>query len=232
MTSVYLRKDYTLNSRTKKVRCSPPHFHCKRIDCETCMILRRDWIVKNGVELAMQNDLNVQLIVAFPWWPKIRRKGHETDVDSLQKLISNASILAKKMSGVKARPYIRFIAIGKKGCPHFHFIVSNKTADKIEKICKKIWSSKVVIEKSSIYNVKELLGYFFDQNFYPTYFHPDKVKGTRLISGSRPMKCGFPNKKQICEMYNVDIGKMESKFEMNNLNWNGTESCFSNGASR
>ncbi len=232
MTPVYLNKGYTLNSRNKKIRCSPPNFYCKRIECETCMNLRRDWIVWNGCELAKKNNLNIQMVVSFNWWVKIQRKDEVTDVDNLQRLIANASTLAKKMSGVKARPYIRFIAIGKKGCPHFHFILSKSTADKIEKISKKIWMNKAVIETSAVYDVKNFLGYLVDQNFFPTYFHPSKIKGTRLISASRPMKCGFPSNEQIYKMYNESVGIVENKFEKNNSNWNGNESCFMNGTEK
>jgi len=171
------------------------------------------------------------MIISFYWSEFISFKNEISNIDNFIKLISKTSILSKKMSGIKARPFIRVVAIGKKNCPHMHIICGANTMTKIEKICSKIWANQYEIVSNDIYNIDGLLGYFFDQNFYPTYFHPDRIKGIRLITGSRPMRCGFPSNKQIYEMYNQTIGIAESKFEPNDSNWNGTESQMQNGDS-
>lgn len=197
--------------------------------CKDCIKIRRDFFIENGLNLVSANTLDTHLIVSWYWSETIQRDCHSVELDKWQRLITNASRLSKKMSGIKAKPYIRVLAIGELGCPHLHFILSDATATKVKKICTKLWGKKVEVNLIKIFSVQNLLGYFFDQNFIPTVNHPDKIKGVRLLTASRPMLCGFPPKKlreKLKEQPEAEPGMANE-----NLTGNGKESCLPNGAS-
>ena len=226
MTNAYLNDEVTLNSRNKKIRCSDK-FRCKRMTCEVCMRIRRRYFVENGVKFASVNALDTHLIVSWHWSSIVKMDNYHVEQDQWLPLVVRTGILSKKMSGVKAKPYIRVLAIGKKGCPHIHFILSEAVANKVRKICDKRWGKKVETNHIRIHDVQQLLGYFFDQNFLPTVNRLDRIKGIRLITASRPMRCGFPTRptKKI-QVQRIAAQGLEAN---TNTNGNGKESCLLNG---
>lgn len=181
----------TLNSRKPIGKCKRNWF-CKKMTCERCIARRRDFFVKWGSYHADNNNLNTHLTLSF---------GCTKYDDPWLKIHSCSSTLSKKMSGIKAGPFIRVYGVGPKGGPHIHFLVNDKSIGKIIKIFKSDFSNK---NNDALYTPapcpEGLLGYFFDKNFVTSYSDPNRVKGMRLISASRPMPCCFPTYKQELEL--------------------------------
>lgn len=231
MTSVYLNDGSTLNSRKSRIRCVF-NFPCKSMNCKNCIKRRRAFFSGSGALFAAKNNLDTHLIVSWHWRNKIRFRDHTTGEDYFTEinqwpiLMTRSALLSKRMSGVKAKPYIRVLAIGNEGCPHIHFLTTAMVAKKVIKICR-IFGDQVKIKSDRVYDAKGLLGYFFDQNFLPTINHPNKIKGIRLITASRPMPCGFPTTKRLKSLSRQTLQQVgiDSK-----INWNGKESCISHGS--
>lgn len=226
MTSLYLKDGSTLNSRKRPSRCSF-NYPCKRMNCTNCIERRRRYFVVSGVLFSESRKLDTHLIISWRWrdhitWKDYSGKKFVTELDQWPKLLNRSTVLSKTMSGIKAKPYIRVLAIGEKGCPHIHFLTTKAVAKKITKIYKKYWFDQADLKIDRVYDHRGLLGYFFDKNFLPTVNHPNKPKGIRLITASRPMPCGFPTNKayrSLKEQANDESG-MDSK-----INGNGHESC-------
>lgn len=223
MITTDLKEEKTLNSRKLKIKCNPPSFHCRRVECSYCKEIKKLWIVFNGAKLAWKNNLKVHCVVSFNWQDEIKRGQFNTETDQFQTLVAKTGVLSKKMSGLKAKPFIRVMAIGESGCPHIHFIVSEQTFIKIDRICNKLWPQKHTIRAFEISHVRPLLSYFFDRNYIPTFYHPNRIKGVRLFTGSRPMKCGFPTNKELDKM------KRDIQANVYSENWNGNESSVPDG---
>lgn len=178
----------TLNSRKSKILCSY-YRPCKRMTCENCRKTRREYFVDSGLILAKKHNLNTHLIISWNW--------SKCDENWL-KLSDNVSRLSKKMSGIRIKPYIRVISIGEQGNPHIHFLTNSQTSEKIITSAYKLWSPESLVIYQSEANYPEgLLGYFFDQNFIPSYLDSNRIKGIRLLAASRPMRCGFPTYRDL-----------------------------------
>lgn len=179
-----------LNSR-KPVNCYENWF-CKKMTCPRCRELRRDFFVKSGVEYAEQTQLDRHLVITF----KI-----QSYADQWAWLSNNVRQLSKKMSGARVGPYIRVMSVGKKNCPHIHFLIGEKSLNKIVHILKMRFVNNIFdFHIKSVTSCDGLLGYFFDKNFIVSSHDPNRIKGLRLISASRPMPCGFPTYKRIQQM--------------------------------
>ncbi|WP_413289304.1 hypothetical protein [Bdellovibrio sp. HCB337] len=141
-----------------------------------------------GTRYALSKNLNFHLILS---WPK-----NSAPADPWMRLCADSARLSKALSGAKAGPYIRVLSIGPKECPHIHFLVNEASLAKVicafNKKCPRV-GRKIFEEKT--YEVKELLGYFYDRNFLPSFNDPSRPKGIRLLSASKPMRCGFPSYK-------------------------------------
>ena len=178
----------TLKSRKSCIKCRPVR-PCKRMTCESCIKRRRQFYINCCSIFGQQWQLKVHLIISWEW-----RKQFE---DSWPIVIKSMSKLSKLMAGRRVGKYIRVISVGSRGCPHVHLLVSTATQAKILRIIEKAWSqNKVKFEVKSIFDLDGISGYFFDENFLLSQNDLNRIKGTRLVSASRPMPCCFPSFKQ------------------------------------
>lgn len=184
---------HSLNSRSK-FKCTKS-WPCKRMSCLYCHYRRRWFFVERGLLHAQQKKLNTHVIVT---WPK------EELQDAWDTVINNTRVLSKTLSGCKAGPFIRVISTGSRSkTPHVHYLVNERTASLIKRIVHKTWlplkraRRRVIVKIDNTYKVKGLLGYFFDQNFIPACLDPNRIKGIRILSASRPMRTCFPLKRVL-----------------------------------
>jgi hypothetical protein len=184
-------REVSLNSTKKKVKCTKG-WYCKRMVCDRCFRHRRDFFVERGAIHAREKGLSKLVTVAW------LRQGPS---DPWMRLTSLSSSLSKTLSGMRAGPFIRVLSLGeRKGTPHIHYFVGDKTAGLIRAVARRKWSGKVQVQIKDAHNTGGLLGYFFDRNFRPSYLDPDRIKGIRLLSASRPMRTGFPTRQQSREL--------------------------------
>ena len=167
--------------------------------CQNCKIRRRNFFISRGFQHAVDKGLIFHVIVS---WINFK----ETD-DRWLKLIINSRTLSKTLSGAKMGAYIRVISLGKRSStPHAHYLVNKETANLIQRVAHKKWSQdKVRVHIRQIIKIHPLLGYLYDNNFIPSQNDPERIKGIRLLSASRPMKVGFPTLKQEHLLFNQDI---------------------------
>lgn len=164
-----------------KVKCSASR-PCKRMRCSHCITVRRRYFIEEGYYHAKLKKLNTHLVIS---WTK--------SDEPWMRLYSNMSKLSRLMSGRNVGAYIRVTSVGPNGCPHVHFLVNGASSKKINSLTKKAWPKKLSdLYEEAISDTETLLGYFFDRNFLPSYNDPNRIKGIRLVSASRPMRCGFP----------------------------------------
>lgn len=166
----------TENSARKTVRCR--EFRpCKRTECTPCQERRRGYFVEAGRLLAEEKGLNLHATISWPL----------TDNEcSWERLLNLSSMLSRKLTG-RIGPFIRTLAIGKSDTPHVHYLINEDFKDRFYEIVKKNSPAgcRVFIDSELVKDVSGLLDYFFKMNFSPTVNDPRKVKGMRLISGSR-----------------------------------------------
>lgn len=193
----------SLNSRKSKIICTPRR-RCKRMACDTCKEIRRNYFVTSGLQFAITNNMNTHLVLS---WGK-KRKGC-----NWLYLLSNISRLSTRVAGVKIRPYIRVISIGPEGCPHVHLLTTFEAASRITALARKLWGRKIKSFSKELNRIDpdaaNVLGYFFDMNFIPSFFDETRIKGIRLISATRPMRCGFPSKRSDQQASNQQIAPLE-----------------------
>lgn len=191
-SSSKLTEKCPLNSALRKNRCSPNR-NCKRMSCRKCAKLRRDYFIKCGLLCGTQWALDSFVTVSWKW-------SDDSD-NSWCIAINNMDKLSKKMNSNRIRPYIRVLAVGKKNCPHVHFSISKSHSQKLAAVVTQIWKKRAVnIQIQPIQDLEGLMGYFFDQNYLVSQLDPNRVKGIRLITASRPMPYGFPNIKSLAQV--------------------------------
>lgn len=194
----------TLNSR-KKIRCVVTR-PCKRMDCFNCRQKRREFFVNAGLAFAKEKKLDLHLVISWR---------ETTYQDSWLRLAERSRILSKSLSSLKIGAYIRVLCvdeIGYERFPHMHYLINHQSVEKFEKVyVKKLKRPRSSMFVTDAYEIEGLLGYFFDQNFLPAHRDLERIKGTRIISASRPMRCCFPTyqlEKQLHDLtFSIDDGK-------------------------
>lgn len=177
----------TFNSRKRAVRCLPG-WPCKRIICQHCREIRRKFFINEGTLYVEQRGLFTHFVVGWP----LLHVSH-SPWDKLFKLVPP---LAKTFSGLKVGPYIRTLGIGDNGCPHMHFLVRPSVSDAMKEAAYKHGPKETDVFIGAVTEPAGLLGYFFDNNFVPTFLNPERPKRFRVLTASRGMPCGFPTVKQ------------------------------------
>lgn len=182
-----LVRKQSLNSPLQKIPCSK-RWNCKRMTCQSCKSTRREYFVNCGLLFGKQWQLDTFVTISWKWID-----GWE---NSWYVAINNMDKLSKNLNSKRIRPYIRVLAVGSKNCPHVHFSLTKTHLQKLIKVVAQVWRREEVdIQIKPIHNLKKLMGYFFDQNYLVSQLDPDRTKGVRLITASRPMPCGFPTKR-------------------------------------
>lgn len=182
----HLRKvGTTINSKTWGVRCDED-WPCKRMSCQSCAYRRRNAFVREGHRFSERHDLHFHFVVSWPLQP------YE---DAWGKLLTQSSILSKAASP-KVGKFVRSLGIGHSDrTPHIHYLVSQDAALFLRETARRVGPPETLIYPKVLKvapDVGELLGYFFDRNFLPTYLDLDRPKGIRILSGYRGMSYGFP----------------------------------------
>lgn len=173
----------SLNSRKPRIKCTRS-WPCKRMACLSCRMRRRTFFVARGSAHSRKYGLSRFVTVSWVF---------VGSGDSWLKLVSLNGDLSKTLSGMRAGPFIRVISIGERARTlHAHYIVRETTADIIQQVVRKKWAQIARVHMKPIANIYGVLGYVFDQNFLPSYFDLERIKGIRLLSASRPMPTGFP----------------------------------------
>ncbi len=162
---------------------------CKRKSCEQCMKRHRQYFVEMGEFYTIQRGLNLHATISW-----LKRNCND---DPHIMCVALAHNMSKALSG-KIGPFIRVTGIGrKKGTPHLHYLVRYEVGELLKSRAEQhsppgsiVWKDKKVV-----YDHRGILGYLFDQNFTLAALDPERIKGMRLISGSRGMTYGYPRKK-------------------------------------
>ncbi len=193
-----------LNSRAKII-CKPK-FRCKRMSCRRCRAIRRAYLIVSGGSLIRSQGECSHLILSWI----------NSDNDPWKVLLERAYAVIKALSH-KVSFFIRFLSLGERSeTPHLHMIIKATEENIVRNLVKlKSLNCKHRIHCSSIYDPEGLLGYLFDQNFIPSFFHNDRPKGIRLISGSRKIKYGFPDavaQKQIESLKLLPVENYDDEF--------------------
>lgn len=161
---------------------------CKRTICWDCQERRRAYFVEAGTLLAEKKGLNLHVTVTWslssgdtPW----------------EGLVDLSAVLSKRLTG-RIGPFIRTLAIGKRDAPHVHYLINADFKKRFYFLAKSNCpkGSRIFIDSELTYDVSGLLDYFFNRNFTPTVNDPRRVKGIRLLSGSREkMTYSYPRTK-------------------------------------
>ncbi|MGE0525672.1 MAG: hypothetical protein AB7G93_11300 [Bdellovibrionales bacterium] len=121
---------------------------------------------------------------------------HHSDFDDPWLRLPTLSSLLTDCLNKKIGPFIRTLALGRsKRTPHVHYLIRPSSAETLEALIREHFpdGSRAFIDSQPAYDVPSLLDYHFRQNFLPTATDPNRIKGLRLISGSRgEMTFGFP----------------------------------------
>ena len=92
--------------------------------------------------------------------------------------------------------FVRSLGIGhSERTPHIHYLVAHDAALFLREMARRVGPPETLIYPKVLKvapDVGELLGYFFDRNFLPSYLDLDRPKGIRILSGSRGISYGFP----------------------------------------
>lgn len=172
---------------------------CKRMSCLTCRASRRTYtILSNYLELRKVPSVD---FVSITWlgeakgsWPVFRsffNKAGKFLADSRQKFL--------RVTGVgKRRRHI-----------HAHFLIPTPVNSGFIKYCKRICNDgarthSATVDRSG--GLFKVLGYIYDENFVPSFFDPERPAKMRLISGTRGISFGYPNRQRF-EVLNASLQK-------------------------
>ncbi len=179
----------TLNSATKKIRCTSS-WPCKRIaDCETCANRRRQYFVSMGTRYATANALDAFVTISWPLqdgeepWGKLQRCYRQ--------------LVAGKMH--RSGKYIRVLGIGEKETPHIHLILTTPAAVKLRLFARRVGPEETITQIKPTSDVRGLLGYLYDRNFLVVVRRSDRPKRMRVLSGSRGLSYGYPTRRKPTE---------------------------------
>lgn len=162
---------------------------CKRVSCSYCMSIRRAHFVYTGAEYSLQKALDVFVTVTWSERPDFR--------DPWSPLVCQTREFAKSLSGKKAGPYIRALAVAQNQLqtPHLHQLCQSGSIDKIGRTLQSL-GFKYDLNVTEITSWHGILGYMFDANFTPTVDNPERPRRVRFLTGSKGAPVGFPRDKE------------------------------------
>lgn len=171
--------------QSKAWKCGGQRRPCKRMECDGCAERRRLYFVESATILASRKMLDLHCTVTLPC--------SEYD-DPWLKLSTLSTILSKRLTG-KIGPFIRTLAIGEeKRAPHVHYLIRSDRSERLYAIMKTYApkDTRIYVDTEVAFNIEALLDYFFKKNFLISINTPDRIKGIRLLSGSRGITYGYP----------------------------------------
>lgn len=173
----FLSERSTENTRRKTVWRCTEYNPCRRTDCAGCMERRRRYFVFMGVRHALNLDLNKHATITWPLHP---------GESAWERLLSLSEMIPKRLTG-RIGPFMRVLAIGRHEAPHVHYLIRSDFEQTFETLAKNHSpsGSRIFIDIEAIHDLEGLLNYLFTKNFGPTVNDPRKIKGMRIISGSR-----------------------------------------------
>lgn len=186
----------------------PKHPCTKRRECRRCNHCMDKWrkhFITEGVAHIKQHTLNSTIAVSTlrplaitdPWLT-----------------LSGLSTACSRLLSGRIGPYIKVLGIEPKKrnkdgtfetpkfgeafqfvILHIHYILKNDAASIAQRLAAKKIPHVGVGKIIHLQDPENYLGYLFDENAKPTFCDPDRIKGTRCITASRPMRYGFPRTK-------------------------------------
>lgn len=179
----------TLNRKSPRVtgfKCGGWRRPCRRMECNLCAEIRRQYFVEAGTFMVKKLGLLLHCTITL----------HHSEFDDPWLRLPTLSILLTDHLNKKIAPFIRTLALGRsRRTPHVHYLIRPSNAETLEALIREHFpdGSRAFIDSQPAYDVPGLLDYHFRQNFLPTATDPNRIKGLRLISGSRGvMTFGFP----------------------------------------
>lgn len=151
---------------------------CKRTICEDCQERRRHYFTEAAGYFATERGLDLHCTISWPL---------DEGMDPWHQLVYLSSMLSTHLTG-RIGSFIRTLAIGgKRDTPHVHFLINGDFKERFYQLAKTKSpdGSRIFIDSESVRNVRGLLDYFFVKNFTPSVNDPRRIKGIRLLSGSR-----------------------------------------------
>lgn len=182
-------------SNSKRVICRERR-PCKRTDCSNCNRRRREYFIDRASIDIRKEQLLWHVVVNFP-------NNIEHNHDCWFHFRKTSRDFSKAISG-RVGPFIRTFGIGEKAQNgHVHFFVNKSAIVLMRRTGKNLGlsSSNITGRRVHELEVRTLLSYFYDRNFLVVSNHPEKIKGLRVMSGSRSgMSYGYPSKKHYEEL--------------------------------
>lgn len=206
----YFNRQWKQTKSMRKINCYEGR-PCKLTSCKTCVWKRRNYFIDSAILEIERNNLFWEVILNFP-------SNEENGWNAWFHFRVTFRNLSKSMSrGIG--PFIRTLGIGKNlGNGHVHFLVSKESALFIRRVAKaKGISSNNIIFKHipSLRDARNVLGYLYDQNFLVVSNHPEKIKGLRVITGSRfGFSYGYPSRKN-----NEELKRKTREVKWGKLGW-------------
>lgn len=176
---------------------------CKRTSCDECQERRRHYFTEAATAFAIERGMNLHCTISWP-----RGEGE----DPWHQLVYLSSMLSKCLTG-RVGPFIRTLALGRQeDTPHVHYLINADFKDRFYSLAKgnSPEGSKVFIDTELVKNIGNLLDYFFVKNFTPSVNDPRRIKGIRLLSGSRgKFTYSYPKTRHWKQLKNIR-GRYES----------------------
>lgn len=175
----------TSNTARTVWRCAE-HNPCRRTDCDSCMERRRQYYVCMGARHARSLGLDKHVTLSWLLGP---------GEIAWERLVTMSSMIPKRLTG-RIGPFMRVLAIGDADTPHVHYLIRSEFEHRFILLAREHSPNQARTRigcPKEIYDMEGILDYFFVKNFAPTAIDPRKVKGTRLLSGTRgDLTYGYP----------------------------------------
>jgi len=160
---------------------------CKKMSCKHCVFKRREYFLRNGGAFVRKHSLNVHFTISWPL---------TAGEDYWSKILTIYPALRKKLSP-RIGKHIWVLGIGEiKRTPHVHYLITEESVNLVYTYAKKIRKVNVITHVKKANDPETLLGYLYDKNFVPATSDPERPPRTRVMSGSRGMRYGFPPTKK------------------------------------
>lgn len=150
---------------------------CKRTHCSGCQERRRHYFTEAASWFAKERGMNLHCTISWPL---------DDGTDPWHQLVYLSSMLSDHLTG-RIGPFIRTLALGKQDTPHVHYLINADFKERFYSLAKanSPLGSRVFIDHKLATDIESLLDYFFVKNFTPSVNDPRRIKGIRLLSGSR-----------------------------------------------
>ncbi|PIU01288.1 MAG: hypothetical protein COT74_01945 [Bdellovibrionales bacterium CG10_big_fil_rev_8_21_14_0_10_45_34] len=167
-------------------KCGGAYRPCKRLECEGCEDRRKSYFVEAATLLALSRGMIFHCTISLIGDPS----------DAWYRLLTLSSGLSKYLTG-KIGPFIRCLSVDpESSTPHVHYLIPGDKLQIFQRLCKKYLppEQRVFVARSVAYDVEGLLEYFWS-NFMDAMTDPQRIKGLRLLSGTRGITYGYPRKR-------------------------------------